>query len=307
VKTEKCPPDLIIVGDLHAEESQPPCRLDNFWDTQITKFKWLHSLWEEYQHPLVAQVGDLFNHWKSSPKVISAVLEYLPPMITIPGNPGKHNYSGQELNKDALYTISVSGKGWIVLSMNEISPYNAGAYFLPRCDFYYCPWGEDPKPQRLESGTRKILLTHRMIVDGYTPYNGDDAMGFLKKHRGYDLILTGHNHKPIVRSFNGRFLINPGSFTRQTASENHEPSIWLWWSEDNKIERMVIPHDPAAITRQHIEQEQERDQRLEAFVESLDDQKDLDINYRKNVETYISNNKVRQAVLDRIYAAIGKE
>ena len=307
MQTNSNPPDAIIVGDIHAEEGQPPCRVDNFWETQIRKFKWLRGIWEYSSQPVVIQVGDLFNHWKSSPKVISAVLEYLPPMVTIPGNPGRHNYSGSDINKDALYTVSVSGKGWVVLGMNESSPYDITKSLLPLGYVHYCPWGEDPKPQRLQPGIRKILLTHRMIVDGYTPYDGDDAMEFLKRHRGYDLILTGHNHKPIVRTFNGRYLINPGSFTRQSAGETHDPSVWFWWSESNKIERVAIPCDPAAITRQHIEQEQARDLRLEAFVESLEEQKELDINYRKNVEIYVANNKIRQPVLDRIYAAIGKE
>ncbi len=301
--TNSNPPDAIIVGDIHAEEGQPPCRTDNFWDVQIQKFKWLRGLWEEYSQPVIIQVGDLFNHWKSSPRVISAVLEYLPPMVTIPGNPGRHNYSGSEFNKDALYTIKVSGKGWEILSKEPDSL----AEIKTGIEIYYCPWGEEPKPQRLQPGIRKILLTHRMIVDGYTPYEGDDAAEFLKKHRGYDLILTGHNHKPIVRTFNSRYLINPGSFTRQSASETHDPSVWLWWSESNKIERIAIPCDPTAITRQHIEQEKARDLRLEAFVESLEEQKELDINYRKNVEIYVANNKIRQPVLDRIYAAIGKE
>src|SRR3972149_5199634 len=102
-------PDAILVGDIRARDDTPQCRLDNFWETQTRKFRWLRQLWEDCGQPPVLQSGDVFHRWKSSPQVIGSVLNDLPPMVTITGNPGKHNYFNREgFERDALFVVQSS-------------------------------------------------------------------------------------------------------------------------------------------------------------------------------------------------------
>lgn len=295
-------PDAIIVGDIHARDDQPPCRLDNFWETQIWKFKWLRNLWDEYGRPAVLQPGDLFHRWKSSPQVISAVMNYLPPMVTIPGNPGKHNYYSQEgFEKDALHVIQSSSLDWEVMNSYECSFYDWFAV-------HSCLWGQSPRPLVKTDSKRKVLLTHKMILDGPEMFEGENGNDFLKKHKGFDLIVTGHNHKPMEFGLDTRLLVNPGSFTRQTADETHRPRVYLWWAEDNGIMPVFVPTEEDVITREHIDQDKARDERIASFVESLADSAlDVSIDFLKNIIGALESNKIREMVKQRVMEAVEDE
>jgi len=294
-------PDAIIVGDIHARDDQPPCRLDNFWETQIRKFKWLRDLWDEYGRPVVLQPGDLFHRWKSSPQVISAVMNYLPPMVTIPGNPGKHNYYNQEgFERDALNVMVSAEMGWEVLVDSNLHLYQ---------NFDLVPglWGLDV-PKITPGHTKAILLTHRMILDGPAMFEGENGNDFLKKHKDYDLIVTGHNHKPMEFGLGTRVLVNPGSFTRQTASETHKPRVYLWWAKKNRIEAIFMLTEEDAITREHIDQDKARDERIASFVESLADSTlDVSIDFLKNIIGALESNKIRSVVKQRVMEAVEDE
>lgn len=308
--SNKDKPDAILVGDIHYRDSQPACRLDDFWETQKRKALWLRVLWEELDRPLVLQPGDLFHHWKSSPRVISAVLEYLPPMITIPGNPGKHNYQTQEgFERDALYTVKVSGKdGWVVLEKELVYPSRIGRKLAFTPDVTSWMWERDSdKPVVTD-----VLMCHRMIVDGSFPYyiDGEHGLDFLKRVCGVPgnnvrLILTGHNHKPMVFTHDGRLLLNPGSFTRQTADETHEPRVYLWYKQDKEIKSIYVPIEENVITREHIDSVKIPDQRIVAFVESLVENKiDATVRFVDNMKRYIEDPRVKERVKARLLEVI---
>ena len=298
-------PDAIIVGDIHARDDQPPCRLDNFWETQIRKFQWLKNLWEDNGRPAVLQPGDLFHRWKSSPQVISAVMNRLPPMVTIPGNPGKHNYYNQEgFERDALNVMVSAEMGWEVLVDSDLHLYK---------NFDLVPglWGLDV-PKITPGHTKAILLTHRMILDGPAMFEGENGLDFLKRNTGFDLIITGHNHKPMEFALDTKsgpkFLINPGSFTRQTASETHAPRVYLWWADGNRLEPVYVPIDKDVITREHIDQDKARDERIAGFVETLANSTiDITIDFMKNIINELHTNKVREAVKQRVMEAVEED
>lgn len=294
-------PTAILVGDIHYRDTQPACRLDDFWATQKRKALWLKELWYDLGRPPVLQPGDLFHHWKSSPMVISAVLKYLPPMITMPGNPGKHNYQTQDgFERDALYTIKVSGKkGWEVMEDELILPI--------RPDITTWVWEKDSnKPVITE-----ILMAHRMILDGPAAFDGEHGLDFLKRVIGVPennvkLVLTGHNHKPMVFVHNRRFLVNPGSFTRQTADEDHLPRVYLWYGPGEEPKPVYVPIEEGVITREHLDKPQARDERIVAFVESLaEDRVDSTVRFVENMMRFIgANPKLKQSVLERLLEAI---
>lgn len=304
-------PDAILVGDIHYRDDQPRCRLDDFWETQKRKALWLRDLWEDCGRPPVLQPGDLFHRWNSNPRVINAVLGYFPPMMTMSGNPGKHNYYTEEgLERDALFTVAIArltgeDKWFVSLHGKEWDSPEKGTII----DFL--GWGKELKETRGhfpdKSWPNKILITHRMILDSPTPFDGDNGLDFLKRMSGYDLIVTGHNHKPMV--FVGgtptepRLLVNPGSFTRQTADETHEPRVYLWFAKTNEVMPVYVPIESEVITRDHIDEPARRDERIEAFVKRLDSETmEISLSFKLNVEEALKaanpGDKVRARVME---------
>lgn len=292
-------PDAILVGDIHLRDDQPRCRLDDFLATQKRKGLWLKDLWEDLGNPPVIQPGDVFERWKANPQAINLALLYFPPMFTIIGNPGKHNYQTQEgFEKDALSVVQSSDKNWTIL--NHPFMFENGLQIHP------CLWGEEPRDIRKGKNGIDILITHRNLLDGPSMYDGEDAVEFLKKcsSLGYDLVLSGHNHKPFVKQHEKSLLVNPGSFTRQSAGEDHQPRVYLWYAKTNTVEAIYVPIEEGVISREHIDEPKVRDERIEAFVEKLDQDIDVTIKFKDNVLAHLSRSKIRQMVTERIMEAI---
>lgn len=291
-------PDALLVGDLHIRDDTPQCRLDDFWQTQKRKMLWLKGLWESLDRPPVLQPGDVFHKWKSSPQVINAVLKWLPPMVTIPGNPGKHNYFTQEgFERDALSVVASAERGWTIL----MNPCAIGFLGL-----FPSLWGTEPPsiPKGMSDSFLKILITHRMIVQERKPFEGEYAGAFLRRMKGYNLILTGHNHQSFVQEQHGRLLVNPGSFTRQSTSEDHRPVVYLWYAEDNRIETVYVPIEEGVISKEHIDTPKERDERIVAFVERLDTDLKVTIVFKDNMLAHMEANEIRDMVKERLLEAI---
>jgi hypothetical protein len=295
----------ILVGDLHARDTQPVCRVDDFWSAQIAEFQWLWGLWNQCGKPPVLQAFDLFHSWRSQAQVISAVLKYLPPMITGAGNPGKHNASIFE--KDPVYTVSLADKGWSVF-IPDVDPVAEEGPWWSNDEFkvFTHPWGAPPMPLRSsKSHPRKVLLMHYMVTDGPGPMGGEEASRLIRKLRGYDLVVTGHNHQPIVAEDGTgdthRWLVNPGSLNRQEADENHAPRVYLWRADDNSLEPVLIPQGTTQVSRDHIEAKENRDERLVAFVTNLENLDiDLSRSFKSNVRAYLATNNIRKLVENKI-------
>ena len=108
-----------------------------------------------------------------------------------------------------------------------------------------------------------------------------------------DLIVTGHHHQTFVLEKDGRMLVNPGSLMRNDADQiDHRPCVFLWYAEDNSIKQVFVPIEKDVISREHIEERKEKENRLDAFVEKLGQQTIDGINFSRNLEIAISENGI---------------
>ena len=175
-----------------------------------------------------------------------------------------------------------------------------------------------------------VALIHRMTYPGKPPYPGADrdggtAKALMKKMKGFDLIVSGDNHEQFVAwaggstigpdiggvhwpppGNKGTLLVNPGSMMRTSAKQiDHEPAVFLWYADTNTVERVVLPHDPEAVSREHLDRQEAHDERMEAFVEKMAGEVDLDLTFEQNVRRRMDETKVGQPVREIIEEAIG--
>ncbi|MBQ4283470.1 MAG: metallophosphoesterase [Lachnospira sp.] len=85
-------------------------------------------------------------------------------------------------------------------------------YFVPgNCDF----GSRLPREQELDIAGRKVLITH-----GHNYYVSLDLATIKKEGiaRGFDIVMFGHTHRPVIDIGDEITLINPGSlsFPRQS-------------------------------------------------------------------------------------------
>jgi predicted phosphodiesterase len=175
-------------------------------------------------------------------------------------------------------------------------------------------WGERAWPDHLPEKPsltikgRKILVWHTMVWLGEKPWPGcEDPSGdvLLKALKGFDLVVTGHNHRPFVVEHKGRLLVNPGSLSRQKANETHIPRVYLWWADENRVKAIYVPIKDDVMTREHIDKEVNRDNRLEAFVTSLETDWDTGLSYEENLKRFERENLVRRPVMEIVIRAGG--
>ena len=288
--------DMIIGADFHFRDSTPICRQDDFIEAQINKMKWLNDLQQKHDCPVLC-AGDYFHQWKSSPLIISLCIEHMPFVYTVPGNHDLPQHNVELLNKTGLTTLEKAGKAGILNDgwCNE---------FSLSLQVYGIPYGA--KIPKLEAA---ILICHEMIYqqpEHWQKKNGSQALAFLKKHKGYQLIVTGHNHKPFTAEHEGRLLVNPGSLMRMTADQkDYKPRVYLWNKETNTVKIEYVPIDSKAVETVYLEKTKERDERMVSFIDRLQSSKEVGLSFEKNLENYLANNRVRSSVKDVINECIG--
>jgi predicted phosphodiesterase len=284
--------DALLVGDWHLREDVPVCRTDDFETAQWEKVKWISELQKQF-NCLVLHSGDLFNHWKPSPALLAKAIEFLPDnFYTCFGN-----HDLPQHNLDLAYKCGIN----VLEKAGKIQLLNNGH------------WNQsipDPKDVGLILGKR-IFVWHVMTYEGNPPWPGCTDTPFnkiLDKYSDqFDLIVTGHNHKMFYGEKNGSWLVNPGSLTRQKADQvDHIPTVFLWAAEDNLVYPIEIPYARNVISREHIDKIEERDSRIQAFVERLSTEFGIGLSFEDNLERFEKENSIRSTVMEIIYRAIEK-
>lgn len=284
-KLNKC--DAILTGDWHLREDTPVCRTDDFQVAQWKKVKLIAELQQKYNCPVIHS-GDLFHHWKPSPWLLTKTMEYLPQQFhTIYGNHDLPQHNIELENKTGIFALQTAGRLTVLGGVH---------------------WGEDPGLSNFPSihiNGREVLVYHVMTYQGKKPWPGcTDPMGatLLRKYPEYDLILTGHNHKPFVETHQDRLLVNPGSIMRQFSDQvDHRPRVYLYNAKSNTAEPYYLPITEGVVTREHIQTEEQRNNRIEAFITRLNNDWESSLSYEANLENFFSANQIRQSVKDIIY------
>lgn len=277
-------PTAILTADWHLREDQPKCRIDDFWESQWKKVKFIKELRYDIGNIPILHSGDLFHNWKPSPRLLSFCIGFLPNMYVIPGNHDLPNHNVSLLEKSGLFTLEKAGIISIWGTQNGL--------------------GDIFKVVNTFDGY-KVGMLHKLINH---PQSDTTAESILKKHKQYDLILSGDNHKTfVVRDNNtNSVLVNPGSLTRQTADQiDHTPKVFFWYAEENKVEYEVIPIKKKVISKDHLIKVEERDERINAFVKRLKDDYDLELSFEANLKAYFENNRTRKPIKDMVWESVG--
>lgn len=283
-------PDLILTSDWHLREEPPVCRMDDFWEAQWKKVGQIMKLQNDFSCPVLC-AGDLFHHWKPSPRLISQSIKYLPSeFYTVAGQHDLPQHNLDLIEKSGLFTLLTAGVlHWFKGSGN---------------------WGQEVAPAFITPHTdRRVGVWHHFVWDGETlPWPGCDemtALQVLKKYPEFDLIVTGDHHKPFTYEYRGRLLVNPGCLSRQVADySNHQPRVYFWYADSNTVTPHYLQIEEGVVSREHIQIKQERDKRLDAFVSRLSDNWEVGVSFEESLERFFSTNHIRKSVSELVLKAV---
>jgi len=281
--------DAILMGDVHLREDVPVCRTDDFLQVQLEKLYFINTLQKKHRCPILCS-GDLFDKAKPSLEFASSISKNIPDNFhTVYGNHDLPNHSLQEQAKCGVYNLWVNDRLQVL----------TGTHF-----------NQTPTTHSFEIEGRKILVWHVMTYKSELPYPGCTDMkarSILHKYPEYDLILTGDNHTPFTQTYQGRLLVNPGSMMRQTADQiDYKPAVWLYYADTNTVEPVYLPINVGAVTREHLDVIEQKENRILAFIETLN-KEGLDfVNFQQNLRVFLQKNQTNEKVIDIINKMMGE-
>jgi DNA repair exonuclease SbcCD nuclease subunit len=288
IRAKSKQPDAILTADWHLREDTPVCRTDDYWKEQWMKVQFIRDKQRKYDCPVI-HAGDLFHHWKPSPYLLSTTIDNLPKHFrTVLGNHDLPQHSLELVEKCGVHTLYKAGALNILIGVHWTG--------FPNEQNYY----------QIEN--RKVLTWHTMTYTDKEPYpNCPDppAIKLLKKYPEYDLIVTGDNHETFVEEYQGRLLVNPGSLMRMTAVQiEHRPCVFLWYAETNTVEPVYLPIEDGVISREHITKQEQRSDRIDAFISRLDGNWKAATSFEENLTRFEKANQIRESVMSIVHKAI---
>lgn len=278
--------DAILIADLHLTETPPVARTDDYHAAMARKFEFIQGLVQIHGCPIIC-AGDVFDRWKASPWLLQWALQHLPhPMVTIPGNHDLPMRSLEHFQRAALYVLGVIDT---LYNVGHIRVYAAN-------------------PLKFEIAGRQVLILHELVFPQSYASFAETAGGLtprkvIEKYGDhYDLILTGDNHMPFVERVGDTLLVNPGSLMRITAAQvDHRPRCYLYYAEDNSVVPVYIPIEEGVISREHLERREERERRVEAYIERMQTDFAVGLSFRQNLEAFFEKNNTPKTIRDLIW------
>lgn len=312
-RTRKPKPTAILTADIELRKDAPLCRTDkDYFQTLSNKIAWLRELQRKYDCP-VFDGGDLFDKkYKTHPShnLLNFAIENLPrPFYTVPGN---HDLPGKSMANYHNSAMAVLERAETVIfeALNAVVTW-ADRYEKPVYVDPY-PWGVDIEQlyKHYEKWmtivpSYRVALVHTMVYDKHPPFPGCE--GYEKKElikllKDYDLIVCGHNHQTFTGKIGNTLLVNPGSLMRNDADQTeHKPCVFLWYAELGKAEPVYVPVEKGVVSREHIDQKAEIENRLDAFTEKLGEQAVKGINFEQNLENALNKNKINKYIIDKVW------
>lgn len=289
---------FLLTGDWHITDSTPKNRIDNYPEALFNKINWILETADRYD-ATVLQPGDLFD----SPKISFDLFVKVFNLLTIT----TLNFIAVAGQHDLRYHTSIENSP--IFALHQVSALHLlmGNSYCRHCTG--AGWGEEiPKPT-YNDDYPKILLTHRMIVDNklWAEQEGHTFARNLLRKTEYDIIVSGDNHKFFIEEYKGKYLFNMGSLMRSNIGQiEHQPKVVIFNTYDKSYKVLDVPIEPAekVFRLEKVEKQKEADEKIKAFVEGLQEDREIGLDFESNILSAIVKNKVPESIKQIILKAM---
>ena len=289
---------LLITGDWHLRARAPGNRLGDFKRDRDDKLDFLFNKAQEETCEVILQPGDMGDSatWSDSLKryAINLMRFFDIRILNVAGQHDLKYHSLGSLDRTSLGVLQAAG---VVELLDAVCLRGSGEDVW----FYGASFGEKIPEPNGKAGVH-VLVAHTMVLssekDKWWPGQRDYSIAktLLRRHLGFDLIVTGDNHIGFCAEDGNRLLVNCGALMRMEASKqmmDHKPFLVIYDTKTKQWKQIYIPIRPAdeVLDRKKIEDVQERNEQLEAFVESLSTDYSVELDFDENMREFLLLNK----------------
>jgi DNA repair exonuclease SbcCD nuclease subunit len=285
----------IITSDWHLRSQRPRCRLDDDWlATQKKALLQVFAYAKKYDADVIV-IGDIFHSTnETTNEVIGLVQEMALSLAAVHHKlfilAGNHDLPQHNLDNiyRSAFNILLNSKNIYhldTLKMDDdkytlkVSASNFGADDVLDADIVFKHILCFPENEKMPPSDK--IAKPSELFSQFT----------LAKY-----IFTGDYHKQFV--FNKgktKKLFNPGCLLRQAADMmDYEPSIFLIEFNNGELtyKSYLISDDEKLVTDEYLEREEERNNRIEAFIERIKENGQVTFDFIENVHNLMKNNKI---------------
>jgi predicted phosphodiesterase len=267
---------FIACSDLHIRKTAPKTRKDLYFSSIRRKICWLFKLALDNGACIISG-GDIFDSVSvphvTIKEIISLAIQYKVKLLTVYGQ------------HDLRYHVYSSYKNTpLAILLSAIDGYHLDErpFITDDIAIQGASW-ECAFPTPIE-GKLNIIATHRMVTEGmplWYGHKGFDTTDNLINTSGFDIVVSGDNHKSFLYEKDGRLVVNSGSLVRSAISQlTYRPRVLLCTVIDGVLdsyEWIDVPVRDASLVFKEEEIEvhnnklAETKQQLQSFTKQLND------------------------------------
>jgi exonuclease SbcD len=305
-------------GDLHRRKTNPENRIDNYFETQLEKERFIFDASRTHNCDWILRPGDVFHRHDAPHGVVEAYIRlhrhYGFYESAVFGQHDMRNHTSERKNTPLGVLLAGAGRMHhatetpltpIIWSDEKKKSTEENIYI------YGASYGEEI-PEIQDQDGINILVLHKMVIQTKLWYAQEEyvsAKALLRHHR-YDLIVSGDNHTSFVEEFKGRFLVNCGSLMRSTLAQvEHKPMMAIYDTDKRTIKTIDIPIRPIeeVMNLKEAEKNDKVNKELQSFITQLQSDKSLSMDFMDNVLKFTRRHKLKPAVVNLIVQACKKK
>ncbi len=286
----------LITGDWHLRSDTPICRTDSFMEKQSECLNEVAFLARKYRVDAIINAGDTFHRPRPDHyQELEIMLYEIFKDITIYFIAGNHELLYHRVETINECSIGVIGKykNW----MNRIQKIS-GDVCIDLFNF-----SQNIKCPPYSASFFNIAVIHKFVAEKKVPFfirDGIRAQVLLNENPDYNLIITGDNHHGFYYALADgkqiRFVINPGCLNRQAADmKSYKPRCYIFDTETSHYDKIfLLDNRLEDVTEEHLIKNEERDERITAFVESLKTNRNISLSFEDNLKKFMEDNDLEK-------------
>lgn len=287
--------NFIVTADWHLRASRPRCRIDDDWyETQRRMVDQVRKIAFEKKCNVMI-VGDIFNsNTDTSFQCIQIIQDFAKKLeekslscYILAGNHDLLYHSSENIEKSA---IGILFKSENIFPIQELD-LDGKEISAPNFD------------GKVEN--KKYIFRHILCFPDLKslPPNVDaiTAKELLSETPEAEFVFTGDYHHNFHYEKNGRHVVNPGCLIRQVSDmKDYQCGVYYVDTDENIVEFIPIIDQEQFIDDSYILKQEEREQRIEDFVDKLKSTKNISLDFIDNVHKAVETNDFDPEMKDLI-------
>jgi len=287
---------FICTADWHIRATRPRCRIDENWiETQAKALRQLAKISDEKNAPIFV-VGDLFHSNSDTSfeciNMVQKLADISGELYILAGNHDLPYHSSENLDKSAIGIL-----------LNSESVFEIEHFFEKVIGFEHINYSASNFDKE-DNENAEIVFKHVLTIPEDDKPNFVDCEtpeSLLKKFPDAKWIFTGDYHHNFHYEKNGRHVVNSGCLLRQVADmKDYQCGVYYIDTDENIVEFIPIIDNEQLIDDSYIEKENEREKRIDDFVNKLKNTQSVSFDFVDNVQKSILVNKFNNDLEDVI-------